>query len=194
MKHNQIAVIHDLPYGTQYTVTEKDANKNKYLTTVKGVTDGTLQSDVVIGYENRRTAASVDISKTVSSINGMTAPQDGTISNGDTIKLKHGQTISIFDLPEGAIVTVTEIEDDLFGTTVAVTPRGETSGNSGTIYFADGSGSFNISFTNTRFTGGGRKRSADVLSGRWIFDGIICRAIFHHLNKKKTSIKISIPN
>lgn len=43
---------------------------------------------------------------------GITTPVTGTIKNGDTFKLKHGQQIVIANLPEGATYTVTENDTD----------------------------------------------------------------------------------
>jgi pilin isopeptide linkage protein len=43
---------------------------------------------------------------------GTTADDKGTIKSGDTFKLKHGQTIEIKNLPEGATYTVEETDTD----------------------------------------------------------------------------------
>ena len=59
-----------------------------------------------------------------------TAASTGTLTEGDTIKLKHGQTVKIDKLPEGAYYEVTEAEED--GYTITKTGDTGTIGNNET--------------------------------------------------------------
>ena len=97
--------------------------------------EGTIVIDQtqVAAFTNTRNIGSLTISKTVAGNGGNTeklfsftisfgnAPYtypytgtggvaDGTISSGDTIQLKHGQSITISHLPDGSTYTLTEAD------------------------------------------------------------------------------------
>lgn len=170
LSHGQAITIQDLPTGTGFTVTEQEANQGGYITSAEGSTGtiaiGEPQTAVFINTKNLGT---LNISKTVAGNAGetnkkftfavsLTKPDggedtesypytgvgvpDGTIASGDTIKLAHGQSITIRELPIGTDYAVTEAEADKDGYTTTVT------GGTGTITVSE-SAAF-ARFTNTK--------------------------------------------
>ena len=170
LSHGQAITIQDLPTGTGFTVTEQEANQDGYITSAEGDTGtiaiGEPQTAV---FTNTKNLGTLNISKTVAGNAGetnkkftfavsLTTPDgdedtesypytgvgvpDGTIASGDTIKLAHGQSITIRDLPIGTEYTVTESEANKDGYATTVT------GGTGTITVSE-SATF-ARFTNTK--------------------------------------------
>lgn len=168
LAHGQSITIVGLPVGLTYTVTEADYSADGYILTYTGA-DGTivLNETQVAAFTNTREIGSLTISKTVVGNGGdpnkvfdftvsfTNAPYtypfvgsggaaDGTITSGQTIQLKHGQSITINDLPKGATYTVVEADYSAEGYTTTY------SGDMGTIVVAE---SQVAAFTNTREVG-----------------------------------------
>ena len=168
LKHGQSITIVGLPVGLTYTVTEADYSADGYVVTYTGA-EGTivLNEEQVAAFTNTRNIGSLTINKTVTGNGGDldklfsftvtfgNAPNtypytgtggaaDGTISSGDTIQLKHGQSITITDLPVGSTYTVTEADYGPDGYVVSYT------GEEGTIDIDE---TQVAAFTNTRDLG-----------------------------------------
>ncbi|MCH5213477.1 MAG: BspA family leucine-rich repeat surface protein, partial [Oscillospiraceae bacterium] len=90
----------------------------------------------------------------ISVVNGVDEPDDGTITSGGEVTLKHGQGITITGLPEGAQYTVTEDDPDTAERTYNVTNTDTEEGvtrdldASGTIDSVTGAAE--VDFTNTK--------------------------------------------
>ena len=150
LTHGQSITINNLPVGATYTVTEADYAPDGYVVTYTG-DEGTIVVDhtQVAAFTNTRNIGSLTISKTVAGNGGnpeklftftitfgnaaYTYPYtgtggvvDGTISSGDTIQLKHGQSITINNLPAGSTYTVTEADYSADGYVVTYTGDGGT--------------------------------------------------------------------
>ena len=136
LAHGQSITIEELPEGTIYTVTEKDYTGDAYVSSgliASGVIATAVES--VAGFTNTRNVGSLTITKTVAGNGGdlekefeftveLTPPEgmpttysytgegvpDGTITSGDKITLSHGQSVTIEELPEGTVYTVTEAD------------------------------------------------------------------------------------
>lgn len=187
----QYAVIEGLPAGTAYTVTEKEANEDGYVTTATGE-----KGTVTVGEENKasftnhRAPGDLVIQKRVTGSRGdrskewtfhLTAdlPDGRTLygevaceRNGEpetlffdeidgyaTFTLKSGESLTIKDLPNGTVFTVTEEEAGQGGYTTTVGGTGTVqeenniqTGMTGTI---DAKGNNLVTFTNHKPGGGG---------------------------------------
>lgn len=150
----QYAVIEGLPAGTAYTVTEKEANEDGYVTTATGE-EGT----VTVGEENKasftncrapgdlviqkRVTGSGDRSKEWEFHISVTPPSDvelpeklNCVRNGQpetldldengyaTFTLHDGESLEIKDLPNGTVFTVTEAGANQGGYTTKVEGTG----------------------------------------------------------------------
>lgn len=136
----------DIPNGVGYTVTEADYTNDGYVTTKRG-DEGTIVGDdeVTAAFTNTRNTepgsmyGDLTVSKNVTSDLGdkteyftfkgkldvdrmfrYTGSKTGTITRGGTIRLKHGESITITDIPAGTSYKAAE------------------SGNSGYIVSASG--------------------------------------------------------
>ncbi len=135
LAHGERIIITGLPKDTVYTVTEEDCRGESYVT-VSEDENGTIIADETVSaaFTNTRNVGSLTITKNVAGNGGdyekefeftveFTPPEgmpdsypfsgEGvflgvTIASGDTIFLAHGQSITIEDLPEGTVYTVTE--------------------------------------------------------------------------------------
>ena len=149
LKHNESITINDLPVNTIYKVTEVEANTDGYETSVTDgegtITEGGA-SAVFVNTKNETPKGSLTVSKTVSGTAGeqdrdftfkielfdkdnnpltesynYTGSKTGTITSGDTVTLKHSESITINDLPVNTIYKVTEVEANTDGYETAVT-------------------------------------------------------------------------
>lgn len=188
----QRAVIEGLPAGTDYTVTEQEANEDGYVTTP---TDGKVEGTITVGgdntasFTNCRAPGDLVIQKQVTGSRGdrskewtfhisVTPPSDVTsltelkcvrdgkqetlLLDGDgstTFTLKSGESLTIKDLPNGTVFTVTEEEAGQGGYTTTVGGTGTVqeenniqTGMTGTI---DAKGNNLVTFTNHKPGGGG---------------------------------------
>ncbi|MDY0208327.1 MAG: DUF5979 domain-containing protein, partial [Pseudomonas sp.] len=168
LAHGQSITIVGLPAGITYTVIEADYSADGYVVTHTGA-EGTIVLDEtqVAAFTNTRNIGSLTISKTVAGNGGdpdklfsftvtfgnaaysypyvgTGGAADGTISSGDTIQLKHGQSITISNLPVGSTYTVTEADYSADGYVVTYT------GEEGTIDIEE---TQVAAFTNTRDLG-----------------------------------------
>ena len=134
LSHGQSITINDLPKDATYTVVEADYSADGYVTTYTGDT-GTIREGETstAAFVNARELGSLTIRKTVVGNGGdtnklfaftvtftgapLTYPYlgsggalDGTITNGDTIYLSHGQSITINELPKDASYTIVEAD------------------------------------------------------------------------------------
>ena len=148
LSHGQSVTIHDLPVGTQYTVTELEANKDGYTMSATGDVGTIVEAGNTALFTNYKyvpdPTGSLTISKTVTGNAGdtnkdftfkvsfsdggtysYTGSKIGNINSGDTITLRHNQSITIKDIPVGMSYTVTELEANKNGyTTTAVNASG----------------------------------------------------------------------
>ena len=143
LKHKESITIDKLPVGTIYQITEIEANTDGYATTVTGNNGTIIKGNQTVSFINTRNetpSGSLTISKTVSGTAGemdrdftfkielfdennniltdtynYTGDKTGTITSGDTITLKHGESITIDKLPLGTKYQVTEIEANTDG-------------------------------------------------------------------------------
>lgn len=131
LKHNQTAVIHDLPVGIQYTIQEKSVQG--YI--VSGSNhQGTIQTDGITAqfintFHNQTGSLTVskevigDLSNTddeftfeIKFADGGSYPYEigditgNTVDGTAIIKLKHNEMVVFANLPEGINYTVTEID------------------------------------------------------------------------------------
>ena len=134
LSHGQSITINELPPNATYVVVEADYSADGYVTTYTGQT-GTIiaEETVVAAFTNTRNIGSLTVTKTVIGNGGdpeklftftifledalYTYPYvgtggapDGTIQSGGTVTLRHGQSITINDLPAGAGYTVVEAD------------------------------------------------------------------------------------
>lgn len=125
-----------LPNGITYEVTEEDYSADGYVTTSEGAT-GTITGGetVTAAFTNTRNVTpqygSLTVKKTVNgdladkeqyfnftiTFNAegsysYTGSKSGTIKSGDTVQLKHGESITISGLPAGTTYEVTESGND----------------------------------------------------------------------------------
>lgn len=161
LKKDQTAVISGIPVTSKYTVTEKNLPLGYSI-------DGSSQNGTVevngtnkAVFTNTYETGSLAISKTVvgkdapssdtftftvglpaGTFNYTIGQTTGTIADGGTITLAHGQTATITGIPAGATYTVTETEDDDYTTTKPV-ESGEITANAPQT----------AAFTNTYKTG-----------------------------------------
>ncbi|MDD4510348.1 MAG: DUF5979 domain-containing protein, partial [Oscillospiraceae bacterium] len=138
LKSGDSITVSDLPVGTKYTVTETTYDVEGYSTSVNGSTGreftGTVADakDLVqaIRFVNAFTmpTGKLLIEKTVTGIGdtekewtfnvtfsndgsySYTGSKTGTITSGDSIKLKHGESVTISNIPVDVTYTVTEDE------------------------------------------------------------------------------------
>ena len=187
----QYAVIEGLPAGTDYTVTEQEANQDGYVTTATNAS-GT----VIVGEENKvhftnhRAPGDLIIRKEVTGSGGDRSKEwtfhlkadlpDGRTLYGEvacerngksetlffdeidgyaTFTLKSGESLTIKDLPNGTVFTVTEEEAGQSGYTTTVEGTGKVqvenniqTGMTGTIDAEDNN---LATFTNHKPGGGG---------------------------------------
>ena len=132
LKNGESKTASDLPHGITYEVTEADYTNDGYVTTSTGAS-GTIvgNSELTAAFTNTRNVTpqygSLTVKKTV---NGdladkeqyfnftitfdaegsysYTGSKSGTIKSGDTVQLKHGESITISGLPAGTTYSVTE--------------------------------------------------------------------------------------
>ncbi len=138
----------DLPMESTYKVTETDYSSEGYVSMSLGSAEGTVEVDKTktVSFSNIKNVGGLVVQKIVSgsgadlskefnfkidfnafgsySYIGLGGIPDGTISDGDTIKLKHGQSISIAGLPENTTYKVTE--DDYSSDGYVTTKLGDT--------------------------------------------------------------------
>jgi ribosomal protein L2 len=122
----------NLPMESTYKVTETDYSSEGYVSMSLGSAEGNVEVDKTktVSFSNIKNVGGLIVQKIVSgsgadlskefnfkiefnafgsySYIGLGGIPDGTISDGDTIKLKHGQSISISGLPENTTYQVTE--------------------------------------------------------------------------------------
>ena len=154
-----------LPAGTTFTVSEADYSTDGYVTTKSGdtgtITDGQTATAAFTNTRNVEpipTYGNLTVSKNVTgdlgdktkyftfkvefNVDGTfnyTGSKTGTITSGGTVQLKHGESITIVDIPAGTSYTVTESGNSGYSV--------YASGDTGII--SDGKTS-TAKFTNTR--------------------------------------------
>ena len=183
LKDGETITIGGLPVGTKYEVTEKEANTDRYVTTStndKGTISENTASVSFVNARNEEPKGSLSISKTVSGTDGeydrnftfeivltddennvltdtynYTGDKEGTITYGEIITLKDGETITIEGLPVGTKYEVTEKEanSDRYVTT-STNDKGTISENTASVSFVNTrdkipTGSLSISKTVT---------------------------------------------
>ncbi len=200
LKDGQTLTILDLPIGTKYSITEREAGQNGYITSCIGAEQGIISatpSRVTFVNQKGQGAGHLSIHKTVTGGNAdqnqdwdfvitlanadlplessytysgssdstdIPAPANGILYFTDgvgTIRLRHGQSITIRDLPVGTTYTVTETQANADGYTTTA------NGANGTI--ADNATAA-ASFVNDRPSpgrpggggGGGRRPTPDT--------------------------------
>ena len=149
LKHSESITINELPVGTVYKVTEVEANTDGYETAVtdgEGTIDFGTQTAKFVNIKNETPKGSLTVSKTVSGTAGeqdrdftfkielfdkdnnpltesynYTGSKTGTITSGDTVTLKHSESITINELPVNTIYKVTEVEANTDGYETSVT-------------------------------------------------------------------------
>lgn len=138
----------DLPMESTYKVEEEDYSSEGYVSMALGDAEGTVEVDKTktVSFSNIKNIGGLVVQKIVSgsgadsnkefnfkiefnatgsySYTGLGGVPDGTITNGGTIKLKHGQSISIDGLPENTTYKITE--DDYSGEGYITTKAGDT--------------------------------------------------------------------
>lgn len=138
----------DLPMESTYKVEEEDYSSEGYVSMALGDAEGTVEVDKTktVSFSNIKNVGGLVVQKIVSgsgadsnkefnfkiefnatgsySYTGLGGVPDGTITNGGTIKLKHGQSISIDGLPENTTYKITE--DDYSGEGYITTKAGDT--------------------------------------------------------------------
>mgnify|MGYP001454078581 CR=1 FL=1 len=168
LAHNQSITITGLPVDAEYTIVEANYEPDGYIVTHTGANGTIALNDTQIAeFTNTREIGSLTISKTVVGNGGdpnkvfdftvtfTNAPYiypyvgsggaaDGTITSGQTIQLKHGQSITINDLPKGATYSVVEADYSAEGYTTTY------SGAAGDIVVGQ---TQTAAFTNTREIG-----------------------------------------
>ena len=142
LKHGESITITGLPVGTKYKVTEIEANTDDYVTTSENAEGAILESGNIVNFINHKEIprSELTINKVVTGTDGdqtkdftfkvelfdkngsvltgtftYTGSKTGTIKSGDTITLKHGESITITGLPVGTKYKVTEIEANTNG-------------------------------------------------------------------------------
>ena len=144
LKHGESITINDLPVGTKYKVTENEANTDGYITTSENNIGTIIKGNVAAHFENNKTEIPVlkgflTINKTVigtgdknqdfnfkveftdengnilTDIFNYAGSKTGIIKSGEIITLKHGESITIVNLPQGTKYKVTEIEANTNG-------------------------------------------------------------------------------
>ncbi len=168
LKHGESITIKDLPVGTKYKVTENEANTDGYTTTSTN-DNGTITKDTqIVNFVNTKNEipkSSLTLSKSVLGTAGeltrdftfkielfdeednaltetfnYTGSKTGSITSGSTVTLKHGESITIKDLPVGTKYKVTENEANTGGYTTTSTNASGTVTDKGII----------VSFVNTK--------------------------------------------
>lgn len=142
LKHGQSITVIGLPEGTDYWVTELEANRNGYVTIPDG-DNGTIADEETSEavFTNTRNDGSLNLLKLVTGNAGDkdkaftfrvwfywnkvedtntydyvgNGVPDGTIASGDEIELAHGQSITIKGVPERTRYEVEEVEADKDG-------------------------------------------------------------------------------
>lgn len=172
LKNREYILIKNLPDGTQYEVTEEEANKNGYTTTATD-NQGAIQAGknssarfVNQKGEDITGTAELVINKAVTGNRGETdrdfnfqislsdkdgraltdsypysGSRSGIVRDGDTIQLKHNESVTVSGLPEGTQYSVQELEANKEGYTT------NANGASGT---ATGTSQSTASFVNDR--------------------------------------------
>lgn len=163
LKNGESKTASDLPHGITYEVTEADYTNDGYVTTSTGAS-GTIvgNSELTAAFTNTRNVTpqygSLTVKKTV---NGdladkeqyfnftitfdaegsysYTGSKSGTIKSGDTVQLKHGESITISGLPDGTTYSVTESGNEGYSV--------YANGDKGTIAANENS---TAAFTNTK--------------------------------------------
>ena len=139
LKHGESITITQLPVGTQYSVTEIEANQNGYITTSENTTGTIDASSKTASFVNTRNTITEYGSLTISKIVGgnagetdrnftfqitlldennqplkesypYTGSKTGSITSSGTVTLKHGESITITQLPVGTQYRVIEVE------------------------------------------------------------------------------------
>ncbi|QNM04462.1 MSCRAMM family protein [Qiania dongpingensis] len=170
LSHRQSIKIFDIPKETKYEVTERDYTAEGYITAITGDAAGTIIADTTKTalFTNVKNVGGLTISKAVTGNGGDKEKEfeftvrfdgpgkekmysytgegtaDGMVKSGDTVKLKHGDSIMIKDIPEG---TGYEVQETDYSREGYVTAR---TGDTGVI--KDGITS-RADFINTRNTG-----------------------------------------
>lgn len=166
LKGGEKRTAKNLPNGVSYLVTEADYSNEGYETTMRGERGTIAGGNEYLAYfintrntvlppmeygdliiKKRVTGDLADYSKYFSftvifSADGRfeyTGSASGSISSGDTILLKHGQSITIHDLPAGTVYSVTESGNTGY--------RVYVSGDTGTIA---ANKTLTAAFTNTK--------------------------------------------
>ena len=154
LKAGQTILIKDLPAGYKYTVEETNATGYKLIaeTDESGeIKKREDEADPATAKFTNRPVHTLTISKAVSGSQGdknkkwefvvelkdaggnvlegqydyyIAGELEGTIASGDTVEIKHGQSVVIKDLPCGARYTVTETEANTNGYSTAYTDDG----------------------------------------------------------------------
>ncbi len=157
LKHNESIIIENLPIGVQYQVEE--INQSGYVVTsenTNGVIENNITKEVVftntknslfdtLTVENIVNGNAGDLNKDFNFIITLTdkdgnlligtysysGSKEGTLVSGDSIALKHGESITIENLPIGVKYVVEEIEFNQDGYTTTVNQsEGILEGNS----------------------------------------------------------------
>ena len=161
LKDGQSKTIRDLPAGTNYHVTETDANTNGYVSSVRGPVGTIAENETrTVSFTNRQSTGDLTISKTIAGnpdylkdrftfeveLSGINGEFDGLnfVDGKAQFELGHNEKRTIHAIPNGTVYTVREIEANQNGYTT--TSENET----GTIQEAK---TAQASFTNTKWTG-----------------------------------------
>ncbi|MCI8336707.1 MAG: LPXTG cell wall anchor domain-containing protein [Peptococcaceae bacterium] len=157
LKSGESITIHSLPANAHYTITEAEAGQDRYTTESTGETgiikDGEIHEAVFTNHRDLApTVGNLIIRKTVSGSAGdrnkeftfsltltdaegnalagrfdYDGAKNGDIASGETVTLKHGQSITIHNIPAGSQYGVTEEEAGKDGYTTT------SSGNIGMV-------------------------------------------------------------
>ena len=165
LKHGEVKTAADLPNGVSYSVTETDYTSEGYITVSDGE-NGTIEGNAAktaVFTNTRNTFGSLSVTKAVAGNEASTEKEFSfTVTLGDTgingtygdmlfadgtaeFNLRHGETMTAADLPNGTSFTVTEADYTAEGYITRST------GSSGRI---TGNETMAASFTNTRNTYG----------------------------------------
>ena len=187
LKNGESKTATGLPNGITYEVTEADYTNDGYVTTSDGAT-GTITGGetVTAAFTNTRNVTpqygSLTVKKTVTGdladkeqyfnftitfdaegSYSYTGSKSGTIKSGDTVQLKHGESITISGLPAGTTYSVTESENNGYWV--------DASGDKGTIAANETS---TAEFTNTK---SGSPQTGDN-SNIWLWSALMILSVF----------------
>lgn len=136
-----------------FTNSHESLTLSKVVTGKQGDRDKPFQFEITVTNNGTPLEGTYEyIGGTVASVNNATKPNDGNIvfTNGEaTVDLKHGQTVTLLGLPDGALCNITEPDAQADGYTVSMTVNGTTQTSVENVELP-GDTTTQISFTNHR--------------------------------------------